>query len=89
MRVDDVYIGNLIYGLRHKRGFTQERLAEAAKISVRALRAIESGEVRHPRHATITQLALALDVEEREHQQLHETAQPPRRHSTMDVSEAL
>src|SRR5688572_539815 len=46
---------------RRKKGFTQEELAELAKLTVRTIQRIESGETK-PRPYTLKAIAVALDI---------------------------
>jgi transcriptional regulator with XRE-family HTH domain len=55
-------IGQRIKYLRLNLGMEQEELAEAAGISARGLRKIESGGAAHPRGKTLRGLADALGV---------------------------
>ncbi|HET9254508.1 MAG TPA: FxSxx-COOH system tetratricopeptide repeat protein [Pseudonocardiaceae bacterium] len=48
--------------LRQRAGLTQEQLAERAKISVKAISALERGERRHPYRPTVRALATALQL---------------------------
>lgn len=58
-------IGELIKDLRHKKGMTQEELAEKTDISVRTIQRIENGEV-DPRSYTLQKIASALDIDYKE-----------------------
>lgn len=60
--MDDSRFGQLVRTRRERLLLTQEQLAERADLSVRALRAIESGEVRSPRAHTVALLAGALEL---------------------------
>ena len=51
-----------ITDLRHRRGWTQEELAEFSGLSVRTIRNIELGRVRNPHRSSVDLLARALDV---------------------------
>ena len=55
-------LGELVRSSRKQRGMTQEALAEAAQVSVRTLRLIESGRVSAPRPTTVALLAQALGL---------------------------
>lgn len=57
----DEPFGTLLARLRKDAGLTQERLADAAGLSVRAISSLECG-VRHPRRFTLDRLAGALDL---------------------------
>ncbi|MEU7230747.1 helix-turn-helix domain-containing protein [Streptomyces chrestomyceticus] len=64
--------GVLLHGLRRSAGLTQEELAQAAGISVRALSYMERGRSRGPQRRTVSALATALrlspqDARELEH----------------------
>lgn len=59
---DMVEIGEKLSELRHARLLTQQELADAAEISVQALRSLEAGRVRHPRRGNVRKLADALGV---------------------------
>ncbi|WP_167538487.1 helix-turn-helix domain-containing protein [Streptomyces albofaciens] len=52
--------GALLHGLRRSAGLTQEELAQAAGISVRALSYMERGRSRGPQRRTVEALATAL-----------------------------
>src|SRR5687768_3275352 len=56
---------------RARNGMTQRELAELAGVSVRTVRAIEQGQVRHPRQASLRQLAGVLDAERPRPDRLH------------------
>lgn len=60
--------------LRLRAGLTQEELAERSGISVRTIRGLESGDRRNPRIVSVRQLANALDLPPREHEDLIVTA---------------
>jgi transcriptional regulator with XRE-family HTH domain len=55
----DEPFGTLLARLRRDAGLTQERLADSAGLSVRAISSLECG-VRHPRRFTLDRLAAAL-----------------------------
>src|SRR5262245_43333274 len=55
-------LGRLVATHRRRLGLTQEELAERAGVSVRAIRKLESGNVRTPRQATVRLLADAFDL---------------------------
>ncbi|MQY13490.1 Regulatory protein AfsR [Streptomyces sp. RB5] len=55
-------VGELLRGLRREAGLTQEELAEAAGLSVRALRDVERGVVATPQKETVRRLADALGL---------------------------
>lgn len=50
---------------REALGISQEQLAAAARVSVRALCAIERGETKTPRRVTLLAVTAALDAAER------------------------
>ncbi|OON82212.1 helix-turn-helix domain-containing protein [Streptomyces tsukubensis] len=56
-------MGERIAHLRHRRGLTQEQLAERAGVSVDVVRKLEQGRRRSARLATVNALARALDSE--------------------------
>lgn len=49
MSYDKVQVGNRIRGSRLEKGWTQERLAAEAEISVQQLRALEKGQLHRSR----------------------------------------
>jgi tetratricopeptide (TPR) repeat protein/transcriptional regulator with XRE-family HTH domain len=55
-------IGSLLRRLRRDAGLTQEELAEAAELSVRAVRDVERGAVATPQKETVRRLADALGL---------------------------
>jgi transcriptional regulator with XRE-family HTH domain/tetratricopeptide (TPR) repeat protein len=57
-----VDFAGLLKRFRSRTGLTQERLAEAAGLSVEAIRLLEAGRRRQPRPATIKRLANALEL---------------------------
>jgi transcriptional regulator with XRE-family HTH domain len=57
---DDSF-GAMLARLRHAAALTQERLADRAGLSVRAISSLECGS-RHPRRLTVDRLAAALDL---------------------------
>jgi transcriptional regulator with XRE-family HTH domain len=63
-------IGRLVAQLRRTAGLTQEKAAERAEMSVRALRNIELGLVSRPRRRTITALTAALQIDQAKRQEL-------------------
>src|ERR671910_763641 len=52
--------GQLLVAFRHAAGLTQEELAEASEVSVRAIRDMERGRVHAPQRRTASILATAL-----------------------------
>lgn len=59
----DKNFGELLHALRTRAGISQERLAQRAGISVRALSDMERGRTRGPRQSTVEALAAALGVD--------------------------
>lgn len=57
--------GELLKAQRERIGLTQQGLADHATLSVRALRDMEAGRVRRPRHETVRLIADALRLEGR------------------------
>ncbi|WP_274383608.1 NACHT domain-containing protein [Saccharothrix deserti] len=55
--------GALLRQLRSRAGMTQEALAERAKLGVRTVRGLETGERADPRVGTVRQIADALELE--------------------------
>lgn len=55
-------IGQNVRKLRKKKGFSQEKLARRADISLNALTKIESGFAKKPTIQTVVKLANALEV---------------------------
>lgn len=66
--------GELLRIHRTKKGFTQQELADFSTISVRAIRDLEHGRVRHPRKVTARLLAQALRLDEHAGTELLEAA---------------
>jgi transcriptional regulator with XRE-family HTH domain len=60
--------GELVRGMRDKRGWTQERLAEKAGLSARAISEIETGRSTRPRASTLRLLRKAFDLSPEERQ---------------------
>lgn len=60
--MDDLAFGALVRRQRVSLLLTQEQLAERARLSVRSVRAIETGEVRTPRARSVVLLADALGL---------------------------
>jgi tetratricopeptide (TPR) repeat protein/transcriptional regulator with XRE-family HTH domain len=58
----DLLFGEMVRAYRHRRGLSQEELAEATGLSVRALGKIESGRTGVPRPSTVRMLADALGL---------------------------
>jgi transcriptional regulator with XRE-family HTH domain len=63
LKARNVKVGELIRGYRTAAGLTQEELSEKAEISVRAVRNLELGLVRLPRHGTLQRIAVALGLD--------------------------
>jgi transcriptional regulator with XRE-family HTH domain len=74
---DDSF-GAMLARQRHAAGFTQERLADRAGLSVRAISSLECGS-RHPRRLTLDRLATALDLTASQRAELVRSAQQQRR----------
>ena len=55
-------IGNNVRRIRKKKGFTQEKLARLADISLNTLAKIELGFAKKPIIQTVVKLAKALDI---------------------------
>ncbi|MGW1521190.1 helix-turn-helix domain-containing protein [Streptomyces sp. NPDC002287] len=64
----------LLHGLRTKAGLSQEELAHAAGVSVRALSYMERGRSRGPQRRTVQALAAALGLDEAGARELEHTA---------------
>ncbi|TDU89962.1 helix-turn-helix protein [Kribbella voronezhensis] len=64
----------LLRRFRSDNGLTQERLAELSDLSIEAVKTLESGRRRHPRPATVEQLAAALALDDAEGDQLRKAA---------------
>jgi tetratricopeptide (TPR) repeat protein/transcriptional regulator with XRE-family HTH domain len=60
--------GDLLRTLRGRAGLTQEELAERAGLSAKAIGALERGDRRRPRPATLRALAAALGLSRAEHE---------------------
>jgi tetratricopeptide (TPR) repeat protein/transcriptional regulator with XRE-family HTH domain len=54
--------GDLVRSVRHRTGLTQEELAEASGVSVRAIVDLERGQVRRPRSGTVRRIADACHL---------------------------
>jgi tetratricopeptide (TPR) repeat protein/transcriptional regulator with XRE-family HTH domain len=68
--------GALLRSWRQRAGLTQERLAERAAVSVRAIRALENGRA-HPRPATVRLLGAALGLDMTDRAQFDAAARQP------------
>jgi predicted ATPase/DNA-binding XRE family transcriptional regulator len=66
--------GRLLRGYRRRAGLTQERLAERAGISAKAVGAVEQGTRRAPHRQTVLVLADALELSPAERETLYQTA---------------
>ncbi|MFJ8160014.1 helix-turn-helix domain-containing protein [Streptomyces sp. NPDC096136] len=79
--------GALLHGLRTGAGLSQEELAHAAGVSVRALSYMERGRSRGPQRRTVRALAAALGLDAAGARELEHTASlgRPRRTRTTDV----
>ncbi|GCD32813.1 hypothetical protein OEIGOIKO_00531 [Streptomyces chrestomyceticus JCM 4735] len=66
--------GALLHGLRRGAGLTQEELAQAAGISVRALSYMERGRSRGPQRRTVQALATALRLSPQDARELERLA---------------
>src|SRR5687768_12102450 len=77
-----VDLAELLANLRTARGMSQEQLAVAAAVSVRAIGDLERGATRRPQRNTIDALATALTLTGDERTALHAAARrhPPRAH---------
>ncbi|MER7129618.1 helix-turn-helix transcriptional regulator [Streptosporangium saharense] len=77
--------GERLYGLRTSAGLSQEELAHAAGVSVRALSDLERGRSRGPQRRTVQALAAALGLDTADAQELEQAAslgRPRPRHTT-------
>src|SRR5689334_15034872 len=77
MDVGQQSFATLLRQLRERSGLTQERLAERAAISAKAISALERGERQHPYPHTVRALAAALQLSAEEAARLKATI-PPR-----------
>ncbi|MFF5447198.1 helix-turn-helix domain-containing protein [Streptomyces sp. NPDC012888] len=79
--------GTLLHRLRTEAGLSQEELAHAAGVSVRALSYMERGHSRGPQRRTVQALAAALGLDEASARELEHTASlgRPRRARTMEA----
>jgi predicted ATPase/DNA-binding XRE family transcriptional regulator len=76
--------GAYLRGLRVTAGFTQERLAAIAGISVHAVSALERGERRRPHMETVRALAAALDLKDHAREALVRAARAQADESAFD-----
>jgi tetratricopeptide (TPR) repeat protein/transcriptional regulator with XRE-family HTH domain len=60
--MDAMQFGDLVRSVRHRTGLTQEELAEASGVSVRAIVDLERGQVRRPRSGTVRRIADACHL---------------------------
>jgi DNA-binding SARP family transcriptional activator/DNA-binding XRE family transcriptional regulator len=67
-------LGPLLRGRRRAAGLTQQRLADAAQISVGALRDIEQGRTAGSRPSTLSRLAAVLELGEHDRSELQSLA---------------
>ncbi|MFJ3900795.1 ATP-binding protein [Streptomyces sp. NPDC090025] len=86
-RPDTGDFGALLHGLRTGAGLSQEELAHAAGVSVRALSYLERGRSRGPQRRTVRALAAALELDEAGAGELERVASlgRPRPAATTDV----
>ncbi|MBD0669348.1 multiprotein-bridging factor 1 family protein, partial [Streptomyces sp. CBMA156] len=70
--------GGLLRGLRTRARLSQEQLAHAAGVSVRALADMERGRTRGPQRRTVQALARALDLGSGDTEALEGAASPGR-----------
>ncbi|MEU6106474.1 ATP-binding protein [Streptomyces flaveolus] len=79
--------GTLVHRLRTEAGLSQEELAHAAGVSVRALSDMERGRTRGPQRRTVQALAAVLGLDEAGARELEHTASlgRPRRVRTTDA----
>ena len=67
---------DLLIEARHSAGYTQEDLANKAKVSIRTIGNLERGVVRSPRPSTVRFLAEALSLDAAATSLLHSAAHP-------------
>jgi tetratricopeptide (TPR) repeat protein/DNA-binding SARP family transcriptional activator len=70
MELPSPTVGGLLRRYRGRAGLTQQELARAAGVSVRALRDLEQGRVGHPRSRSVAQLAVGLGLDEADRHRL-------------------
>jgi predicted ATPase/DNA-binding XRE family transcriptional regulator len=75
----DSSFGDLLRHFRRARGWTQEQLADRARLSRLAIQALEAGRRQHPRTETVRLLTDALTLEEAERTQFLDAARAHRR----------
>ncbi|MFE4173064.1 helix-turn-helix domain-containing protein [Streptomyces sp. NPDC056909] len=66
--------GDVLRRLRVRARLTQEQLAERSGVSVRTIRGLETGRRSNPRMTTVRELAEALPLRPREHEELLDAA---------------
>ena len=76
MATQGMAFGALLRRLRLAAGLTQERLAERAGVSAKAIIGLENEAARHPRLDTVTRLADALEVDRDDRARLLAAARP-------------
>jgi predicted ATPase/DNA-binding XRE family transcriptional regulator len=74
--VGPVPFGRLLRQLREHAGLTQEQLAERARLSAKAVSALERGERQHPYPHTVRTLAAALGLSVEERSRLEAAVSP-------------
>lgn len=72
--MDDLSLSALLRSHRRVSRLTQEQVAEAAGLSVRSVRNLESGAVRAPRTSSLHRIATALRLDDAAQRQLVEVA---------------
>jgi transcriptional regulator with XRE-family HTH domain len=72
--MDDLSLSALLRSHRRISLLTQEQLAEAAGLSVRSVRNLESGAVRSPRTSSLHRIACALRLDDAAYRQLADIA---------------
>jgi transcriptional regulator with XRE-family HTH domain len=72
--MDDLSLSALLRTHRRISLLTQEELAEAAGLSVRSVRNLESGAVRSPRTSSVHRIACALRLDDAAYRQLADLA---------------
>jgi tetratricopeptide (TPR) repeat protein/transcriptional regulator with XRE-family HTH domain len=79
-------VGDVVRAHRRRLGLTQEGLATASGLSVRNIRAIESGQVTNPRQATLHLLATAFGLEGLDRERFYAAIAGPTRIPTGGVA---
>src|SRR6187397_919026 len=77
MATEGMAFGAALRRLRLAAGLTQERLAERAGVSAKAIIALENDPARTPRLETVTRLADALGLDRDDRAHLLAAARPP------------